>query len=229
MGVKVAMSMQDRAHTETAYRAWNDQWQSETGRADWLDPDPDVAAVVPLLKSRGARSALDLGCGVGRHACFLASAGLAVEAMDASTSGLEYAARQARDAGLAVTFRGGLMTELPYPDASFDYLLSFNVIYHGDGSVVARAIAEIHRVLKPGGLFHGTLLSKRNDNYGLGREIAPNTFVIDGAAGDKGHPHYYCNAAEVVTLLEDFELLSLFDREHERPGTWHWHLLAERG
>src|SRR3546814_5224903 len=112
------------------------------------------------------------------------------------------------------------MTELPYADASFDYLLSFNVIYHGDGGVVARAIAEIQRVLKPGGLFHGTLLSKRNGSYGLGEEIAPHTFVIAGAEGDKGHPHFYCNAAELVTLFAAFEPLSLVDREHERPGHW---------
>jgi tellurite methyltransferase len=221
------MSIQEQ--TQTAHRAWNDQWQSETGRADWLDPDPDVAAVVPLLRERGARNVLDLGCGVGRHACFLASAGFEVEAMDASTAGLDYAGRQARNLGLTVTFRDGLMTELPYPDASFDYVLSFNVIYHGDGNVVGRAISEIHRVLKPRGLFHGTLLSKRNNNYGLGKEIAPNTFIVDGADGDKSHPHFYCNAAELVVLFEDFEILSLFDREHERPGTYHWHLLAERG
>src|SRR3546814_12114226 len=75
---------------------------------------------------------------------------------------------------LDVAFRAGRMTELPYADASFDYLLSFNVIYHGDGGVVARAIAEIQRVLKPGGLFHGTLLSKRNGRYGLGEALAPH-------------------------------------------------------
>jgi SAM-dependent methyltransferase len=223
------MTVPDRVQMQTAHQAWNDRWQSETGRADWLQPDPDVAAVVPLLRSRGAKTALDLGCGVGRHACFLAGAGLEVQAMDASTSGVDFAAQQARELGLQVTFRDGLMTELPYADGSFDYVLSFNVIYHGDGGVVGQAISEIHRVLKPGGLFHGTLLSKRNVNHGRGKEIAPNTFVVAGAEGDKSHPHFYCNAAEVVKLLEDFELLSLFDREHEKPGTYHWHLLAERG
>jgi SAM-dependent methyltransferase len=149
--------------------------------------------------------------------------------MDASASGLDYAAQQARDLGLAVTFRDGLMTELPYADGSFDFVLSFNVIYHGDGGVVSQAISEIHRVLKPGGIFQGTLLSKRHGNFGRGKAIAPNTFVVDGAEGDKSHPHFYCNAAEAVKLFEDFELLSLFDREHEKPGTYHWHLLAERG
>lgn len=222
------MSTQEKAQTETAYRAWNDQWQSEEGRARWLQPDADVAAAVPLLQARGAGSVLDLGCGVGRHACFLAGAGFAVQAMDASSTGLDHAARQARDLGLNVTFRDGLMTALPYPDASFDYVLSFNVIYHGDGSVVARAVSEIRRVLKPGGLFHGTLLSKRHTSFGLGKEIAPDTFVIDDAEGDKDHPHFYCNAAGAVALLQGFELLSLFDREQETPGNWHWHLMAER-
>src|SRR3546814_18912529 len=69
-------------------------------------------------RSRGARSVLDLGCGVGRHACFLAGAGFEVQAMDASASGLDYAARRARDLGLTVTFGDGLMTELPYADRS---------------------------------------------------------------------------------------------------------------
>lgn len=216
--------------TATAHQAWDHRWQSESGRSDWLDPDPDVAAVVPKLRSRNSKSVLDLGCGVGRHACYLAAMGFSVEAMDASPSGLEYAAREAEKLGLQITFREGLMTALPYPDASFDYVLSFNVIYHGDGGVVSRAISEIHRVLKPGGLFQGTMLSKRNGNYGRGTAVAPNTFVVsDAGDGDKNHPHFYCSAAELMDLFEDFEPLSLEDREHSSPRSYHWHLLAERG
>lgn len=224
--------MQENALTNqsaTAHQAWENRWQSESGRADWLNPDPDVAAIVPLLRSRNCQSVLDLGCGVGRHACYLASEGFDVHAMDASPSGLGFAANQATEHGLEITCRQGLMTALPYDDASFDYVLSFNVIYHGDGEVVARSIAEIHRALKPGGLFQGTMLSKRNANYGIGVEVAPHTFVIsDAGDGDKNHPHYYCKAGELVSLFEDFELLSLVDREHERPGSYHWHLVAER-
>ncbi|HIC79397.1 MAG TPA: class I SAM-dependent methyltransferase [Kiloniellaceae bacterium] len=213
----------------TAHHAWDHRWQSESGRADWLDPDPDVAALIPTLKARGLLRALDLGCGVGRHACYLASEGLTVHAMDASPAGLEFAAQQAREHGLAIDFREGLMTDLPYDDGSFDYVLSFNVIYHGDGGVVSRAIAEIQRVLKPGGIFQGTMLSKRNANFGIGTEVAPNTFIVsDAGDGDKNHPHFYCDAAELLRLFEDFELLSLADREHSRPGSYHWHLVAER-
>jgi len=119
------------------------------------------------------------------------------------------------------------MTELPYPDATFDFVLAWNVIYHGDRDVVSRAIAEIRRVLRPGGLYQGTMLSKRDTLFGQGTEVASDTFVLDDVS-DKAHPHFYCNAAELVALFAGFELWSLEDWEHRRPGSYHWHLLAER-
>src|SRR3546814_18445996 len=98
------MSMQEDARKggaqlETAHRAWNDQWQSDAGRADWLEPDIDVAAVVPLLRTRGARSVLALGCGVGRHAFFLAAARAAVPGLDARAPGPANAHRRPRTPG----------------------------------------------------------------------------------------------------------------------------------
>ena len=60
----------------TAIEAWDKRWATAEGRADWLDPEPDVIALLPELKARGARTALDLGCGVGRHALLLAEHGL---------------------------------------------------------------------------------------------------------------------------------------------------------
>ena len=124
------------------------------------------------------------------------------------------------------------MTELPFDDEAFDYVLSFNVLYHGDPEIVRTAVAEIRRVLKPGGIFQGTMLSKRNAGYGLGTEVAPDTFVRDPGDemddADKVHPHFYCDAAGLVALYDGFELLSLRDQLHKSPGSWHWHLVAER-
>ncbi|MEO1155184.1 MAG: class I SAM-dependent methyltransferase, partial [Pseudomonadota bacterium] len=92
--------------------------------------------------------------------------------------------------------------------------------------VVRRAIAEIRRVLRPGGLYQGTMLSKRNAKFGVGQEVAPDTF-LKGDANEEPHPHFYCNASELCVLYEGFELLRLEDRLHTKPGSWHWHLLAE--
>lgn len=219
--------------TDTAHAIWNSRWATEQGRADWLKPEPDVMSVTEALMRRsGDRlKVLDLGCGVGRHALYFASLGFDVTAVDMAESGLDQVRRAADAARLTITTGVVPMTELPFEDGAFDYVLSFNVIYHGDGNVVRSSLAEIARVLQPGGTYQGTMLSKRNSNYGVGREISPNTFVVDAPVTDrcdKIHPHFYCDAGELAALLRGFELLDLMQKEHASPGTWHWHLEAEK-
>jgi SAM-dependent methyltransferase len=212
--------------TDTAHHHWNQTWSDETGRADWLTPEPDVHDLLDLAEGRGASTFLDLGCGVGRHALLASARGLRVTGLDGAPEGLAQARLGADRAGLPLDLREGVMTDLPFPDASFDVVLAWNVIYHGDRPIVERAIAEIRRVLRPGGLYQGTMLSKRNAECGKGTEVAPDTFVLDGVS-DKAHPHFYCNAGELVALFNGFELLSLRDVVHRRPGSWHWHMVAE--
>ena len=197
------------------------------GRAEWLVPEPDVGAFATRLAANGAHKVLDLGCGVGRHALAYARLGLDVTAVDMAATGLSELRRSSEAEGLEIVMQMAPMTDLPFAAGAFDHVLSFNVIYHGDPLIVRAAIAEITRVLKPGGTYQGTMLSKRNAKYGKGDEVAPNTF-IDPEDSDKVHPHFYCNAAELVELFDGFELLSLVDREHSTPGSWHWHMLAER-
>lgn len=226
--------MSDAARTDTAHQAWDARWRTEAGRADWLTPEADVLEAAKRAYDGGARRALDLGCGVGRHALMLARMGYETCALDGSENGLDQLRSTAAAEGVSVDAQLGMMTELPYPDGAFDYVLSFNVIYHGDGDVVRKAISEIRRVLTPGGLYQGTMLSKRNANFGVGEEVAPDTWVrADAAHGaaddsDKVHPHFYCDAAELTALFQGFELWTLEDRLHSKPGSWHWHLTAER-
>ncbi|MCA8929239.1 MAG: class I SAM-dependent methyltransferase [Alphaproteobacteria bacterium] len=213
--------------TATAHHSWDERWRSGEGREEWLNPDPVVLHWGQARREDGAETALDLGCGIGRHSLALARLGFVTTAFDASLAGLEYAREAAEEEGLAIIFERGEMTALPFPDASFDYVLALNVIYHGDADVVRKTLQEVRRVLKPGGVYQGTMLSKRNARYGEGTEIAPDTYIRQGAGGDKDHPHFYCNAAELVALFEGFEVLALEDREQKGPGTWHWYVVAE--
>lgn len=214
--------------TDTAHKAWDDRWKTEAGRNDWIVPEGAVIDCAKDVLSRRLTRALDLGCGVGRHALALAEMGFEVTAADASESGLTVVAREAHARKLSVKTTHTAMTALPFADAAFDYVLAFNVIYHGDEAVVRQALAEIARVLATRGTFQATMMSKRNAHFGRGVEIAANTFVQDGDDVDKHHPHFFCNAAELVALLGDFEVLSLADRLHGAPDSWHWHVIAER-
>lgn len=211
--------------TDTADQHWNDQWAAIEVGSKWLTPEADVIAWADGL-TRGSRI-LDLGAGVGRHALWLASKGHVVTALDAAPEGLA----EIDKVGGVVTVEGR-MDSLPFEDGAFDHIVSWNVIYHGDEDILLRTIGQIRRVLRPGGTFIGTMLSKRRlpsetAKY-TGREISRNAWVFDAPGTDKIHPHYFCNAAELLALFSGFEILSLRDQEHEKPGSYHWHMTAER-
>ena len=213
--------------TDTADQHWNKIWDEIEEGSKWLMPEPDVKRWAEGL-AQGA-ALLDLGAGVGRHALALQAAGFDLTALDAAPEGLA----EIDKAGTGVRTQLGRMDDLPFEDGAFDHVLSWNVIYHGDETVLLNTISEVRRVLKPGGTFMLTMLSKRRlwiDREKLNgpQEISWNTWVFDEDGSDKRHPHYYCGAVEMLALFQGFEVMWMEDREHEKPGSWHWHLILER-
>jgi 2-polyprenyl-3-methyl-5-hydroxy-6-metoxy-1,4-benzoquinol methylase len=207
--------------------AWNQAWQTEAGRAEWLTPEPFVVALVEPLRRAGVRRVLDLGFGVGRHALLLAQAGFAVTGIDASVNGQAYAAAWAEKQGVTLRLTTGDMTTLPYADGEFDAILTWNVIYHGTMAVIEQTVTEISRCLQPRGHLVCSLISHQHHLCGQGVEIEPRTFVIPGG-GEKEHPHHYANRADIDTLFGDYTLLQIEDVPQKLATDYHWHLHLQR-
>jgi ubiquinone/menaquinone biosynthesis C-methylase UbiE len=96
-------------------------------------------------------TALDLGCGAGCEAVFLASLGVNVVGVDSSVVALEIARRRSAEAGLEVEWRLGDAGALPVESDSVDFALDrgcFHVISEDRREDYGR---ELLRVLKPGG------------------------------------------------------------------------------
>jgi tellurite methyltransferase len=211
----------------TAHQAWDKRWQVPEQRTRWEEPEPFVQAILPLLRERNATRVLDIGCGIGRHAVYFAQQGLEATGIDASPTALELARQRAASANVSVDVLSGVFYDLRFDPNSFDAAIAWNVIYHGDGDIAQQAIDQIGNVLTPKGLFVGTMLSKRNAHFGRGHEVRPDTFVVDNAVGDEGHPHFFADAATVLRLHRGFEVLTLRDRDHGR-GAWHWEFVFEK-
>jgi SAM-dependent methyltransferase len=88
---------------------------------------------------------LDCGCGTGHNLLMLRRYGRAY-GIDLTFSGLQYARQNGERAVARATV--GL---LPFPDQRFDLVTSFDVLYGLPDDVEVAAIAEMRRVLKPGG------------------------------------------------------------------------------
>ena len=97
------------------------------------------------------RKTLDVGCGGGILAEEFARLGCDVTGIDPSKGSIEAARDHARREGLAIEYRLGSGETLPFPDAAFELAYCCDVLEHVND--VGRVIAEIARVLQPGGIF----------------------------------------------------------------------------
>ena len=100
-----------------------------------------------------AQHVLDLGCGTGTLAIMAkrAQPGAEVAGLDADPDMLKVARHKSAREGMAVKFDLGFTSQLPYPDASFDRVLSSIMIHHLKTPDKERTAREVHRVLRPGG------------------------------------------------------------------------------
>nr|WP_246429706.1 methyltransferase domain-containing protein [Prosthecomicrobium pneumaticum] len=117
------------------------------------------------------RTVLDLGCGVGYGTALLGARAARIEGLDHDPATIAEAERHYGGAD-RIAFRVGDATALPYAAASFDLVVAFEIIEHVDAPAQQRLVAEIRRVLRPGGL---AIVSTPNRPV-YGRAVPVNVF-----------------------------------------------------
>lgn len=150
---------------EAAPRAIDNDWYGELGerwyeaedtpiallRAEARHRNPWIASEIERRFDRPA-AVLDLGCGAGFLANYLAERGHVVTGIDTLPENLYVA--KLYDRSRAVRYRVGDACALPFEDGSFDVVCAMDLLEHVEDA--DRLIAEASRVLAPGGMlfFH---------------------------------------------------------------------------
>lgn len=111
------------------------------GRLRWFDRHIDWQG----------KQVLDLGCAGGFMAEAMTERGAQVTGIDPAAQAIEAARARAEAIGQEIRYDVGVGEALPYEDASFDAVVCVDVLEHVED--LARVLAEVSRVLRPGGLF----------------------------------------------------------------------------
>ena len=202
------------------------QWNKAFKKHGFIftEPQENIDEVVILFQEHGVKRVLDLGCGSGRHTVYLAKKGFDIFGIDIAEEGIELTKNWLKKDHLKANLKvGNIYEKLPYDDNFFDAVISTATLHHEKIENIRKAIGEIERILKPGGLTFITFRKRKFRNfypnqtiiekYGKQRfdykVIAPRTYVpIEG--GKIGLVHYLFNKELIRKEFKNFQILKIW-------------------
>jgi len=164
--VEGTLSVEERA-TLATYEAQAATWTRAITDQDFWAPEADMFA-----QKLPSGRILDLGCGSGRDAALLSGRGYDVTGVDVSYALLRQAAAHEPRA----QFVHGSMYALPFPENSFDGVWAASSLLHAPRARIGEALAELRRVVRPGGTVFVALKSGHGEEVVETPTIGPRLF-----------------------------------------------------
>ena len=148
---------------EVGTREFFERIEAHRYAKEWHIPD-----AADFAGARGLK-VLEIGCGLGTDGVQFAKAGADYTGVDLTDAAIELARRRFELSGLRGELRVSDAENLDFADESFDLVYSHGVLHHTPD--IARAVNEIHRVLKPEGRAIVMLYHRDSYNYRVGIRI----------------------------------------------------------
>ena len=184
-------------------------------------------------------SLLDAGSGTGRHGLFAAAEGYRATVVDFSAVAVTEAVTVATCRRLSLVGVVATLDRLPFAENSFDGVLSYAVLYYLPYERLRTAVAELHRVLKPGGRAFVMIKSAGDSRGQYGTPLGDHEILLDRTvdgmswAKELGMTLTLLDRAGVEACFSVFESV-VVDRSMVTFGNGRfqdeeWHLVLGKG
>lgn len=217
-------------------------WESRYSRGEVVNRYPFEMVVSFVLRQfgkgdRAATRILDYGCGGGNHCAFLAREGFDFYGVDFSISAIRHATAVIEAAGGIVEPNKLICTDFAhtsFPDSHFDAVIDRQSLDQNMAPLLPSLVAEIHRILKPGGKYLGINFSDRHPALAYGRALGNGDYAefTRGPFKDIGARHFF-SQSELLALFRDFTIVDLMTLSshslmHEGQGSEEFVLVAHK-
>ena len=172
----------------------------------------------------------EVGFGAGNNLWFAAREGFDVYGIEASKPAYEYATKRFENENLKGDLIIGDCQNLPYDDNFFDIAINRLALPCMPKSAAKKAINEIHRCLKPNGVFYNNMFSDKSTIFGEKRD--DGVYIMDKEKGwlaAVGQQTFY-SEAEIKELhhnkwkllqQDHNERIDLLNRQKGTHGMWY--------
>jgi len=110
---------------------------------------------------------IDLGCGTGNYAIYLAGEGFDVTAVDISSSAIKIAKNNASQKGIDCNFIvADILGDLKQIQSTFNFAYDWELLHHIFPSDREKYIRNVYRLLNPGGQYLSVCFSEENLQFG---------------------------------------------------------------
>ena len=166
-----------------------------------LYPDENLVRLLnKSIRDPGRMTAVDLGCGSGRHLKLLSEIGIShIIGLDSSHGALIVS----RKTGQPLLVQGDNM-QLPLKDGSADIIIAWGSLHYNVKSDLAPMLAEILRILKKDGHLFATLRSSRDTYLKKGTHLGNDTWITD-LQDISGSTASFYNESEIRNELSIFK------------------------
>lgn len=180
-------------------------------------------------------TALDIGCGEGRYAIYLAERGFVVTAVDVTRVGLDKLCEIASEKKLNIVCKFQDLREFDFRSNEYDIIVAATILDHLEQLTRQRVISGIKKALKPGGAVYVNVFTVEDPGYqrrikGDKTYIAPGTYGVSDC--ESCVEHFY-QLGELKNEFSDLEIVYYAetlepDLSHGTPHHHGWANLIAR-